>query len=261
MDFLTKKMKPNEGEVPQYYVENSHPAIISPEEFEAVQAEIKRRKTLGRRYSSQSVIAARIVCGECGDFYGSKVWHSNSKYRRTVWQCNSKFKSDSKCSTPTLDENEVKERFMTAYNSLVSNRMALIEDVRFMQNTLTDCSQLDSDISQLGEELAVVTELMRKCIAKNATSAIDQTEYAEQYQSLMARYDKTAERLKALEKAREDRLAKATSIGGFLFELMERDEPLVEFDDKLWLVSIEKATAFHDGRLVFTFQNGIEVTA
>lgn len=27
-DYLTKKMKVNEGEVPQYYVENSHPAII-----------------------------------------------------------------------------------------------------------------------------------------------------------------------------------------------------------------------------------------
>ena len=29
-DFLTKKQKKNEGEVPQYYVENSHPAIIEP---------------------------------------------------------------------------------------------------------------------------------------------------------------------------------------------------------------------------------------
>ena len=38
VDFLTKKTKVNEGEVPQYYVEESHPAIISPEEFELVQA-------------------------------------------------------------------------------------------------------------------------------------------------------------------------------------------------------------------------------
>lgn len=32
VDFLSKKKKANEGEVPQYYVENSHPAIIVPEE-------------------------------------------------------------------------------------------------------------------------------------------------------------------------------------------------------------------------------------
>lgn len=52
-DFLTKKMKVNEGEVPQYYVENSYPAIISPEEFDAVQTEFQRRKSLGRRYSGR----------------------------------------------------------------------------------------------------------------------------------------------------------------------------------------------------------------
>lgn len=102
-DFLTKKMKVNEGEVPQYYVENSHPAIISPEEFDAVQTEFQRRKSLGRRYSGQSVLSARIVCSECGDYYGSKTWHSNSKYRRTIWQCNSKFAHTKHCETPIVE--------------------------------------------------------------------------------------------------------------------------------------------------------------
>ena len=37
IDFLQKKMKPNEGEVPQYYVEHSHPPIIPPDEWERVQ--------------------------------------------------------------------------------------------------------------------------------------------------------------------------------------------------------------------------------
>ena len=43
-DFLTKKMKVNEGEVPQYYVENSHPAIVSSEMYDLVQQELERRK-------------------------------------------------------------------------------------------------------------------------------------------------------------------------------------------------------------------------
>lgn len=34
VDFLEKKTKKNEGEIPQYYVENSHPAIIDPVEWE-----------------------------------------------------------------------------------------------------------------------------------------------------------------------------------------------------------------------------------
>lgn len=48
VDFLQKKMKRNEGEVPQYYVEHSHPAIIDPEEWEKVQLELARRKSSGK---------------------------------------------------------------------------------------------------------------------------------------------------------------------------------------------------------------------
>ena len=46
-----------------------------------------------------------------------------------------------------------------------------------------------------------------------------------------------------------------------MFELAERDEPLTEFDDRLWLAVIDTVTVHPDGRLVFKFQNGTEVTA
>ena len=73
VDFLTKKTKKNEGEVPQYYVHQSHEAIIQPEDFDRVQAEFARREAYGRSYSSKSIFSSKIVCGDCGAFYGSKV--------------------------------------------------------------------------------------------------------------------------------------------------------------------------------------------
>ena len=103
VDFLEKRMKPNEGEVPQYYVEGSHPAIVDPDEWELVQAEFTRRKSLGRAYSGKSVLSAKLVCEDCGGFFGSKVWHSTDRYRRTIWQCNSKFKGEERCHTPTVE--------------------------------------------------------------------------------------------------------------------------------------------------------------
>ena len=261
VDFLTKKQKVNEGEVPQYYVENSHPAIIAPEEFEAVQAEFQRRKSLGRRYSGQSVLAARIVCGDCGDFYGSKVWHSNSKYRRVIWRCNSKFDDSHQCSTPTLDEADVKARFLVAYNTLFDRRETLIEDVRLMRDALTNCDQIEAEIQTLSDELTIVVGMLRKYIEQNASTALDQTEYADRYQSLTQRYDAASTRLQELADLRDERANKAAQIGGFLAELMERDQPLEQFDDHLWLVTVEKVTAYHDGRLVFKFYNGLEVAA
>ena len=109
VDFLSKKMKENEGEVPQYYVENSHPAIIDPVEFDAVQVDIEKRKALNRPLTCQSPLSTKLICGDCGGYYGPKVWSSNTKYRRVIWQCNNKFKGDTKCTTPHVTEEEIKE--------------------------------------------------------------------------------------------------------------------------------------------------------
>ena len=73
VDFLQKKMKINEGEVPQYYVEHSHPAIIAPDEWERVQLELKLRMDSGRRPFSTSPFAGKLICGDCGEIFGSKV--------------------------------------------------------------------------------------------------------------------------------------------------------------------------------------------
>ena len=99
-DFLTKKMKTNQGEVPQYYVENNHEAIIDPETFEMVQRELARRTKGKNRHSGVHLFSGRIKCGDCGGWYGSKVWHSPEKCKRTVWQCNQKYKNEVRCTTP-----------------------------------------------------------------------------------------------------------------------------------------------------------------
>lgn len=261
VDFLTKKQKVNEGEVPQYYVENSHPAIIEPSEFDAVQAEMERRKNLGRRYSGQSILSARIVCGDCGDFFGPKVWHSNSKYRRVIWQCNSKFDDGHTCSTPTLNEEDVKARFLVAINSLIKDRVALIEDLRIMQKALTSCKEIDAQIDEYTTDMEMLTDAIRRHISNNATTAMDQEEYETKYNSLARRFDYAKKRYDELVRQKAERENKAIMIGGFMFEMMERDQPLKEFDDHLWLVAIDHVTAYHDGRLVFRFKSGLEVTA
>lgn len=51
-------MKVNEGEVSQYYVENSHEAIIDPLLFDRVQEEMARRKALGRSYRGKTIFPA-----------------------------------------------------------------------------------------------------------------------------------------------------------------------------------------------------------
>ncbi|MCI6652879.1 MAG: recombinase family protein, partial [Ruminococcus sp.] len=181
VDFLSKKMKINEGEVPQYYIENSHEAIIDPMEWDAVQDEFKRRKAIGRAYSGKSVFGAKIVCGDCGGFYGSKTWHSTDKYKTVIWQCNRKFKNNTCCKTPHITEDEIKERFLKVYNGLISGKEPFIKSCKLTRDVLTDTEEIDSEMSELLSELEVVTELIKKCIAENSSSAQDQEKYTERY--------------------------------------------------------------------------------
>ena len=143
VDFLQKKLKPNEGEVPQYYVHNSHPAIIPPEEWNLVQAEMARRKELKQRYSSHSVFASMIFCGECGGYYGSKVWHSTDKYRQVIWQCSDKFKNEHKCTTPHLTKTQLQNLFLQAFGKVVTLRETILEDCLLVQKELFDTTEAD----------------------------------------------------------------------------------------------------------------------
>ena len=106
-DFLTKRKQKNNGEIPQYYVNEGHEAIIPPDEFEDVQNEIARRKEIGRSYSGNALFSAKIVCAECGHYFGAKVWHSTSKYRRVIWQCNGTVHNDGKIIFKFLDGTEI----------------------------------------------------------------------------------------------------------------------------------------------------------
>ncbi len=71
------------------------------------------------------IFASRIVCGDCGAFFGPKVWHSDSKYRRIIWQCNEKFNGEKKCATPHLREEDIKARFLAAFNQLLGSNEPL----------------------------------------------------------------------------------------------------------------------------------------
>ncbi len=252
VDFLTKKQKINEGEVPQYFVEKSHNAIIEPLEFDMVQAELARRKELGKSYSCNSIFSSKIVCGECGEFYGSKVWHSNSKYKRTIWQCNSKFKGDNKCHTPHLYEDDIKAEFIKEFNKSIKNKEEILENCRLIQSTLTDCTAIDFEIENLLCEIDVVTELTRKLVDDNSCNIIDQNDYISKYDSYVKRYETAKAKLEKLQSQRQQRLAKHDSIGAFMFELSEQDEVLNEFDERLFGIVVERIMVRESG-LEFEF--------
>lgn len=259
VDFLTKKLKVNEGEVPQYYVEGSHPAIITQMDFDMVQTEIARRQTLGHSYSGSSIFASKLICGDCGGFYGKKVWHSKDAYRREIWRCNCKFKGESKCQTPTLDTETIQQMFLKAYNLLIGNREQVIQACESIRMLVTDCSELNAEIDALNEEVQVIAELVSQCIKENATSQQSQDEYGKKYNRLVKRYEKAVEKLNKVTAERESRIQRDRELRFFISSIEQQSLVLETWDERLWISLLESATVHIDSRITFRFKDGTEI--
>jgi len=256
VDFLTKKRKINEGEVPQYYVENSHPAIISAEAFDLVQRELAQRK--GHYTTNVSPFSSRIVCGDCGNFYGSKVWHSTDQYRRVIWQCNSKFKNDRKCTTPHFTEEQLKQMFVGAFNEMFAGKAAVLQAYDAVLASFSDNTALDDEAANLEGECNVVLELMRKCVEENASAVLDQMEYTQRYEGLVKRYEAAKKRLAGINARILTRKAKYEQIRGFIKALRKRDAALKEFDETLFGVAVDHIIVRSASEATFIWNNGME---
>ena len=88
-DPITKKKKINKGELPQYFVENTHEPIVDRATFDFVQAEMARRREFGIFTKNITCFTAKIKCEKCGlSFQRSTRTRRNGKFK--VWVCASR---------------------------------------------------------------------------------------------------------------------------------------------------------------------------
>ncbi|MBE7037725.1 MAG: recombinase family protein [Ruminococcaceae bacterium] len=113
VDYLTKTMAKNKGEVTQYYIENNHDGIVSREIFDMVQDELQRRASLyssknPSRYNSKYALSGKVICGECGAKYRRVTWSRNGN-KTIVWRCTERLKNGTKnCkNSPTIYEEDL----------------------------------------------------------------------------------------------------------------------------------------------------------
>jgi len=259
VDFLTKTTKANEGEVPMYFVENSHPAIIPQDTYDLVQSEISRRAKLGKQLtSSDSHFTGKILCGCCGAVYGTRVWRDHKGGEKVVWQCKNR-NSRAKCSAPYLSEPQIQEAFVSAYNQLLGAKNRYIGALEAMCAALTDLRELDTDIAASLQEREVVAGLMQRAIEENAHTALDQSDYTRRYNALRERYEAEKARGDGLAAQRQERVAKRARIRRFLDDLRKRENLITDFDIHAWNTLVEAVTVYGKDNLIVRFRDGSEV--
>ena len=101
-DPVTKKRRKNKGQLPQYFVENTHEPIIDMETFQYVQDEMARRRELGALANKSlniTCFTGKIKCGNCGKSFMHNIRKNRAQFTTTytdedgmytTWVCGSR---------------------------------------------------------------------------------------------------------------------------------------------------------------------------
>ena len=260
VDYLTKEKRVNQGERKQWYIRDSHDAIVSPETFELVQKEIARRgSNRGKYYDSP--FTGKIICGDCEANYGHKLWHSNERCRKTIWRCNDKYTNGTICYTPAVTDREIEAAFIYAFNQLVKGRNDYCE--RFeseLMPIIADTGPLELRKEELKAEILKLTQEIERLIHDNTTHAQDQAKYLLRYNNLASLVEQRQVEAASVEQQISDLLVRKQNVRIFLEGLKKVGNMISKFDIPTWHALVEYAKVMADNTIVFQFRNGSTIT-
>lgn len=201
-DVLSKHRVKNEGQAPSYYVENSHPAIISQELFDMVQAEKERRKNLrstaktGRgKYSRKYVLSGLLVCTNCGAKFRRNGRTVASGEFIPTWVCITHQKDHQACRMRPLKEKDIYAAYERAVKRLLGETDDLMEIVK--QATLESMNiEKPEDI----EEIRSALMQARKAVLDLFKAKRDGDVSMEEYEAKYAEYSQQIAELEEREK-------------------------------------------------------------
>jgi len=253
-NYLEKKMVKNTGQIPQYYVENNHPAIIDKDMWELVQFEIKRRKEMVGGYSAANMFSAKIKCIDCGGYYGRKTWHSNSKYRRSIYRCNKKYEEGKdKCNTPHLSEDEIKKQFIETYNLLIKDKKEIEKELKNKMHSLGNTKKIEKKISLLNDKLLLVAEQINNLVKEYPRTNSEVEEYNKKKRLLKEKYDSLITEKNDLTELKRENIAMSYRIKSLLLVLKKTKGKLKEWSNEIWMLTVESAVVCKDKKIKFNF--------
>ncbi|MDY2940919.1 MAG: recombinase family protein [Varibaculum sp.] len=108
---------PNTGQLTKYLVEDSHPAIITRDVFDAVQAELEKRRNSGGLAATPGFgtgLTHIIVCATCGKHYHRRTKTQNGQSYK-YWWCETATKGQGNpCKAHQLREEKLRTIICTA---------------------------------------------------------------------------------------------------------------------------------------------------
>ena len=269
-DFIDGRIKKNNGELPQYYIKDNHPAIIPKEMFFRIQEEIARRnskkpantkkaKTNRGRFTSKYALSERLVCGDCGCYFRRVTWNIHGR-KQIVWRCINRLEFGPKScgNSPSLEETSLHAAILEAIRSLIHGQQE--EMAAALQNTLIHCIAeekeeaspilIENKIKELETEFdqLLVLAVDENDIIDHKLKQISETILKLKHQK--KRIESSTEHSKAVESKTEE----------IMNLISAEDLDLTEYSDALVHRIIEKITVLSKDEIRIRFIGGFEIT-
>lgn len=242
----------NRGQLSQFYVKDSHPAIIPLEMFEAVQRLMKRRAAThtAKPKPGGFPLSHMMKCGFCGS-----TFQRHLKKEGARWCCYQHRKDKSLCVMEVVAESEVYQTFLLMYNKLLDNKnlilRVMLAQLIELQSKTTFARPEIVDLNQKISDLARQNHSLSRLQAKGC---IDSAIFIERSN----RNNKLIEELRfELRQLQEpDRVSETIDQTNLLLDLLDDAQPMLEFEPSIFKSMIKEITVYPE-KFSFVLSNGL----
>ena len=269
-NFLEGKSRKNNGELPQYYIENNHPAIVTKEIFHRVQEEIARRKskrpatqkyskTNRGKFTSQYALSERLVCGNCGCYYRRVTWNIHG-HKQIVWRCISRLEFGKKfCKdSPSIPEDALHKAIVAGLNALLNSHQE--EVTSCLQNTLVNCAVAETGVDPIVIQNKIA-EMNREFDRLLLLAGDEENEFLDRkLQQVNDEILSLKQLKKRAEQAIEQNKNKTSKVQEIIQMISADDITIHEYSDALTYRIIEQVTILSKEEIRIRFVGGYEIT-
>ena len=242
----------NKGGLPQYYVENSHPAIIDRETFEQAQKlyQSKRYEITGkskRRYD----FTQKITCGNCGSMFRRTVVNE-----KAYWVCNYHNKGKD-CPIGPVQEYEFHVAFRRLYFNLKHHPEIMSHLIK--KTSVVNKRQMlwSEDMIDLNIKISDIMSQCHTLSLLNIQGIVDPDIFISKSNQLAEQLRKAKQQKEKLLSKEEDNFIENTRV--MMEVLAEGPDYLDEFDEELFCELIDKIIVESNTKIRFRLKNGLEL--
>ena len=244
--------KRNRGEYDQFYVENTHEAIISKDDFRKVQEMLSISATRFHKESKgKHILGSMIKCGHCGSSYKRK-----NSYGKFYWTCIEHDLDSKNCVSKPIAENVIIQAFISLCNKLIQHYKEILLPLRRNLQELNArkfsgnmrVMDIRKEMADLREQRHVISRLRKR-------GFLDDKKYNEKLTELESKMTRLDREIKKHTKTdTEDETLVQLDI---LIDCIEKqDSIMTSFNEELFGMIVERIVVRDEG-LEFMLISGI----